>query len=59
MADVRAQLERLVIEEAGKLGWPVVDRFAVDGRPQVVVDAGGLRLALLAPWEDAGSEEAT
>jgi hypothetical protein len=41
---------------AGGLGWREVDRFAVDGRTQVVLDAGGLRLILLAPvpgedWE--------
>lgn len=42
------------VEQAGQLGWPEVDRFDVDGRTQVIVDAGGLRLVLLAPSKDGG-----
>lgn len=41
------------VEQAGQLGWQEVDRFVVDGRLQVIVDAAGLRLALLAPLEEA------
>jgi hypothetical protein len=42
------------VSQVERLGWREVDRFVVDGRTQVVVDAGGLRLILLAPRPEAG-----
>lgn len=37
------------LAQAERLGWKEVDRFVVQGRTQVVVDAGGLRVILLPP----------
>jgi len=42
------------VAQAGRLGWREGDRFVIDGRTQVVVDAGGLRLILLAPRPEGG-----
>jgi hypothetical protein len=42
------------LSQVGRFGWREVDRFVVDGRTQVVLDAGGLRLILLAGPPDAG-----